>query len=80
VRAHLAADDDALDARELALEILREAVEDRLADDDAENGVAEELEPLVRGEAVLGNAGVGEGAIEQRQVFEPVAEERLNGL
>jgi hypothetical protein len=41
---------------------LREAVVELLSDCEVENRVPEELEPLVRGRAVLDRGGMGEGA------------------
>ena len=46
-------DDDRLDPRQLAFLILGELAEEELADDRAEDRVAEELEPLVRGQPVV---------------------------
>ena len=48
-------------------------MEQPFADDHAEDGVAEELHPLVRGEPVLHARGVGEGGLQQLQVAKRVA-------
>ena len=48
-------------------------MEEHLADDGPQDGVAEELEPLVGGQPVLGPRGVGQGGLEQRLVGEDIA-------
>ena len=59
--AGLPADDDRLDLRQIAFEILGILVEQQLADDGAQNGVAEKFQPLVRGQPVLAPGGVRQG-------------------
>ena len=77
-----AADDGGAEAGELALAGVGEAAVEGLGDDQAEDGVAEELELLVVGARVgealgvglVGERAVGEGELEQRGVLEGVAE------
>ena len=78
--ARLAADDNALDARQFAFQKLGEPAEQFFADDEAQNGVAEEFEPLVRLQAVRGHARVRQRALEQVGAVEPVLQDRLDGL
>ncbi len=50
---------------------------EKLADDGAQNGVAEKLQPLVRGQPVLGARGVGQSGAQQRFVVERIADAPL---
>jgi len=53
LRARLAADDHRLDLRQVPLQVLGKPVVEQVADDGAQDGVAEELETLVGNQAVL---------------------------
>src|SRR6185312_5159065 len=52
----------------------------RLADDQVEHGVAEELHPLVAVEPVVGNRGVRQGFFQKLRGVEFVAEDLLGAL
>jgi hypothetical protein len=61
----LARDDVGADLRELALLVVREALEELLRDREPEDAVAQELEPLVRIPPLLGPGGMCERALER---------------
>ena len=72
-----AADDDGLDARQVALGVIGEAAVEIIGDGGAEDGIAEELQPLVAA-AQFGLArGVRQRVRQQGAVAEPVAERRF---
>ena len=72
--AGLAADDDRLDPRQIAFEILRVLPEEQLADDGAQNGVAKEFQPFVGRQAVFGPRGVRQRGLQQMFVVKSVAD------
>ncbi len=76
----LPADDDRLDPRQVAFEVLGVLLEEDLADHRAEDGVAEELQPLVGGQAVFGPRGVRQGRQQQALVLEVIADPLLKLL
>ena len=78
--ARVAADDDRFDFRQLAFRVLWILVEQPLADDHPQDGVAEELHPLVGRQAVLHARGVREGGFEQPRVVEEIADLGLAGV
>ena len=53
---------------------------EQFADHRAEDGVAEELQPLVRGQAVFGPRGVRQGRQQQVLVLELIADPLLKLL
>ncbi|CRS42511.1 hypothetical protein PAERUG_P7_London_17_VIM_2_06_09_00408 [Pseudomonas aeruginosa] len=73
----LALDQSRAQARKLAFASLREVVEQRLADDEVENGVTEELQALV---VAPGVAAMGQGQDHQVPVFEGIAELALESV
>jgi len=83
----LAADEGGAEAGELALAGVGEAAEEGFGDDEAEDGVADELELFVVpggfgalfGGAFVGEGAVGEGPAEERGVAEAVAKELVGG-
>ena len=75
--ARLAADDHRLDPREVPLERIRKQPVERLADEKPQDGIAEKLEPLVGGQAVLGPGGVGQGGHQQGGVTKHVSDPAL---
>jgi hypothetical protein len=78
-RDRLRADEAMLHARQLALGHLRVVAQERLRDDEAEHGIADELESLVvqkarahflaGADALVGPGAVRQGAREQRAVL-----------
>ena len=72
--AGLAADDDRLDLRQVPFQILGILVEEHLADHGPEDRVAEELQPFVGGQAVLGPRGVRQRRPQEVLVRELVAD------
>jgi hypothetical protein len=60
------------DLRQLTLGVLGEAVVEGARDHEAEHAVAEELEPLVRLDPVLGLGGMAE------DLFEPPGRQRVD--
>ena len=62
------AHDDRLELGEVAFEEFGELVIELLADDFAEDRVAEEFEPLVRGQAMIGAGSVRERRFQERDV------------
>ena len=77
LRAGAPGDHDRLDPRQLAFLVVGELAEQELADDRAEDRVAEELEPLVRGEPVIGPRGMRERLAKEVGATERVAEHVL---
>src|SRR6266511_1626555 len=77
---HLTVDDRGAQLRQLALGHIRVLGEHVVGDDEAEDGIAEELEPLVRQRVgVLRAVGaVGERAVDQRRVAELEPEHALD--
>ncbi len=77
LRARLPADDHRLDLGEIAFQVFGILPEEDLADDQAQNGVAQELQALVGGQAMQGARGVREGRTQQLLVLEHIAESFL---
>ena len=78
--ARLATDHHALDTRQFAFQKVGEPAVQFFADDEAQNGVAEEFEPLVRRQAVRGDARVGQRTPKQVETVETVLQDRLDGF
>ena len=78
--AGAAADHDRLDLRQVAFEILRILVEENLADDRAENRVAQKLQPLVGAQSVHGPGGMRQRGLQQALVLEDVADSLLTSI
>ena len=76
-RAGPPGDRDGLDFGHVALEQVGVVPEELLADDEPEDGVTEEFEPLIGIHAVRGARSVGEGPAEELGVRERVPEELL---
>ena len=70
------ADQVGADAGEVAFVGAGEALEQQARDDQAQDGVAEELEPLV---VVGAEAAMGQGPLQERRVGEAVADALLQG-
>ena len=75
--ARLPAHDHRLDAGEISLERVRKQPEEPLAHQKAEDRIAEELEPFVGGQSVLGPGGVRECRDEQPRIAKHVADPPL---
>ena len=80
LRARLPADDDRLELRQVAFQLIGKLLEQLLADDQAQDRVAEKLQPLVRRQPVVGARGVGQRRVEQLRIAEPIAEPLLAAL
>ena len=77
LRARLPADDHRFDFRQVAFEVLRILVKEKLADDGAENRVAEKFQPLVGGQAMLRPRGVRQGRLQEQLVAKLIADAPL---
>lgn len=75
--AGFAAHDDRFDPREIPLERFRERVKEPLADDESQDGIAEKLKPLVRGQTVLGARGMGDRRHEEVGIAKRVTDPPL---
>ena len=80
LRARLPADDDRLELRQVAFELLGKLLEQLLADDQAEDRVAEKLQPLVRRQPMIGPGGVRQRRVQQLRIAKPIAEPLLAAL
>ena len=70
-------DDDRLDPRQVPFEVVGELPEEQVADDRPEDRIAQELQPLVRDQPVIGPRGVRQRLAEEGQVPEAVADDLL---
>jgi hypothetical protein len=77
LRAGAPRDDHRLDPREVPFERFGEVQVQRLADDRPEDRVPQELQPLVRGESMVGARGVRERLAQVVQVAELVVQRLL---
>ncbi len=73
--AGAAGDDGGFEFGEVAFEVLGVELVEVVADDHAEDGVAEEFEPFIGVATVIGDGGVGEGFGEELVAKEAVAED-----
>jgi hypothetical protein len=63
---------------EIAFEVVGKLLEKGLANDDVEDGVAEEFHAFIAVEAMIGDGGVGEGLFQEIRVFEGVLQHLLS--
>src|SRR5690348_10914233 len=64
-RAGTPANDGRVDLRQSGLLVIREAFEELFADYDAQDGITEELEPLIRSQSCVGAGSMGEGCAKE---------------
>ena len=70
-------DDDRLDPGQLTLQVLGELTEQHVADDRPEDRIPEELQPLIRDQAMVRSGCVREGLPEKVQVAKAITDDLL---
>src|SRR5262249_48320036 len=76
----LPADKDRLDAREVAFQVVGIAAKEDFADHRAQDRVAQEFQPLVGGETMLGPRGMRQGRFQQCQIAKSITDPLLAPL
>ena len=80
LRAGLPADDDRLELGQIAFELVGKLRKQLFADHEPENRVAQELQPLVRRQAMIGAGRVRQGRFEQLEIAELIPQPLLAAL